>query len=264
MVDTALSASVSDVLDNYADAIEGGNSYAGGTEYKGICSYSSFSLGNAAGNTSAEYLLTATGGTTSTIVVANASAYPDWLSSTDRPPFFALAVNGNNAGAARRITAINTTTNTFTVSPVFPYTVAASNSLYLLEGFKRLPDTFDPRSDEADSLAFERYFHLSCGAGRMLPWHGNGTHTFETTLTLNILLAKKQRVRRMSYNALLFSHIFREFLPKGEHRNSGNLLGVTVLYLNPYESEDTIRETENRIIIEDTYRMAYRVSSVLI
>jgi len=264
MTTTTLSASVSDVLDNYADVIEGGNSYAGGTSYKGLCSYGSFALGNSGGHGATEDVAVSTSGTTSTIVVANISLHPDWLASTDRPPFFALGYSGNNAGAARKITAINTATNTFTVSPVFPYAVGAGELYYLVEGFKRLPDSFDVRGDDVDSLAFDHYFHMSAGAGRLLPWHGNGTHTFETTLRLSILLAKKPRIRRMSYNALLYSHVFREFLTKGEHRNTDNLLGVTVLYLDGYGSEATIRETENRIIIEDEYRMVYRVSSVLI
>ena len=119
---TILTETIGGILDNFADAIEGGNSYRGsGTAYKGIPSTRSPDWRLSTGEN-------ATGGSTTTAVIGGiAATTAAQLVRTDAAPYFLLCTAQNsgtgNTGAARKITDYDGT-DTFTVAPAFAEAVS--------------------------------------------------------------------------------------------------------------------------------------------
>jgi hypothetical protein len=253
---TALQNTIGFIIDNYSDAIEGGNSYRGsGTAYNGIC-------GAYSHNEHEDTAITATSGSTTTIVD---TAFSDSVGSaavrTDAPPFFALcssqATLTRNTGAARKITAYATGTNTFTVAPAFTDAVAATDVFALKEGFKRAPDNIDINGDGEAAGGFDRFFRFEMMPGKLAGWFGNGREQYESTLEIQLRIMKRSRDRNAVSSAMENVLMFRSILPRGAHRDGTYTQNLSAMAEEP----KILDEDEQRVIVSDKYAITYRVSA---
>ena len=179
-----LTQAVGAILDNYADVIEGGNSYNSGTSYKGIPGTQSHDRAIDEVGT-----VTASGnGTTTTITYANSLADTARYYRADGPPFFlrctssAGAGSADNADGARKVSNWSATTIT---TAAWPDGTLSGDAFVMMEGFKRAPDSFDIESDGPDT-GFDRFFHLRLVPGALLPWSGANTKTYRGILELRL------------------------------------------------------------------------------
>ncbi len=252
-----LTQSLSAILANYADVIEGGNSYRGsGTAYTGI-----------PGTQSHLHVVkeidgfAASSGSTTTAVAP--SSIGTWVNEdfvkTASPPLFLLATAGTarNVGAARKVSAYAPSTRTFTVA-AFPEAVAAADTLAVREGFKRAPDDWDLNDDDvAASVAFDRFFQLAALPGRRLAWSGAAREVYETTLELRLRLMKHDRSRKAKDSALENVLFMRSALTRGAHRDGTYTQVLHALDTDP----EVLVDDKTKVIVADRYRLTYAVSS---
>lgn len=255
-----LTQSLSAILSNYADAIEGGNSYRGsGTAYTGI-----------PGTQSHLHVVkeiddfAASSGSTTTAVAP--SSIGTWTNEdmvkSHTPPLFLLATAGTarNVGAARKVSAYAPSTRTFTVA-AFPAAVAADDTIALREGFKRAPDDWDLNDDDiAGSVAFDRFFQLSALPGKRLAWSGASRELYETTLEVRLRLMKHERSRKAKDSALENVLFMRSALTRGTHRDGTYTQVLDALDTNP----EVIVDDKSKVIVADRYRLVYAVTSSFI
>lgn len=251
---TTLTASIGAILDNFADAIEGGNSYRGsGTAYKGIPSTRSFDDLETTG-------LNATAGSTTTATIGAVDAdEAGYMVREYAPPFFLLctaqAAGSGNTGAARKITQ-HDGTDTFTVAPAFAETVASGDTFSIAEGFKRMRDIVDVESDDGIAGGLDRIFSLDMLPGKRLPIYGNGYEWHESTMDLYIRIHKKGRERTARQAILENAQQMRTILTRLDVRGDYVQL-VDVLDSQP----EIFSENKDRITIRDRYRVKYRVDA---
>jgi hypothetical protein len=253
---------IGSILDNYADAIEGGNAYRGsGTAYTGIAGYRSFDpfMGET---------VTSSGNGTTTTVVSTTLAAGDALKLVHEtsPPVFLLsktqAALTGNVGAARRITAHNGT-STFTVAPAFPEATASTDTFQLREGFKRSPNTIDLEADDSAKAGWDRYFQLSAAAGSRLDYSGNGRYLFETELHLRLRLRKAAARREVLASALENMALLATVLSDGNLRDSDGT-GYTQVLSAPDGTPETLADDDHKVVLLARYRLVYRVTSTRI
>lgn len=253
---TVLTEDVTAVLDNYADAIEGGNSYRGsGTEYKGV-----------PGVESAAAVISDVG--TITVDGSSDTDTVGWTSATNfesgrlvrsyGPPLFALcgsATNEDNEGAARKITSWGSAS--FDVSPAFPAAVSAADTFTLREGFKRAPDKWDLEADDVGTPGeFDRFFQISSLPGSRMGWYGNNLQHYQTEMELRLRILKRNRGRRAIDSALRNLLLLRTILTRSEHR------GSFVQVLRAEETEPEIQsEDATKVVVLDKYQLQYRINA---
>lgn len=182
------------ILDNYADAIEGGNSYRGsGDAYYGIPSKRSHDVRLSVGEV-------ATSGSTTTAQLQGIPATTAaQLLRNDAAPYFLLCATQStgelNTGAARKITD-HDGTDIFTVAPAFAEAVQVDDTFSVLEGFKRMYDGNDfEHEDTLDKSGHDRAFSLELVPGRRLDWGGDGTEIWDSELRLRLRILKRGRER---------------------------------------------------------------------
>lgn len=244
---TILDQQIGDLLDNYADVIEGGNTHRGaGDVYKGIPGTRSFDdwvQDNGTG-------LDVDAGVSSTTAIeltgvpaSNASR----LVRTKAPPFFILVTTGATTGvtgAARKITSHDGTV-TFTTA-AFPGTVEAADVVSIVEGFKRTPDAYDLEGDgdEESPGGFDRFFRLTMGAGKRLDWHGNGSALYETELFIDLRLLRRARQHEDEAAALENANRIADLVCRGEHRGDyamrATQAGVSILKQDQHKTVSRI------------------------
>jgi hypothetical protein len=244
------------ILDNYADVIEGGNSYRGsGDSYQGIPG-TNFANLDLRGTT-----ITASGaGSTTSIPFASGDYATDFWVKNDSPRFFLMSTNGNNNGAARRISNWDNSGKAFTVA-AFDNAVSENDTFVPLQGFKRFPDNLDILSDESTiGSGFDRFFELKLGAGTRIPFYGSGVETYESELVLRLRLQKRSRSRDTIESAMENALLMRSILTRPTHRD-----GTFTQLLNGEEGAPEVEtETDKIVVVSDSYNIRYRVFSTFL
>ncbi len=246
---TALvSEDLASALDNYADVIEGGNTYRGaGDSYKGIPGLHS----------SDEKLLrdgynsiTVSGdGTTTTIPYASGN-WPStaWVKAMT-PGFWAVDSNDEH----RKISAWDNTGKAFTVA-AFTTAPLTADTILIQQGFKRIP--------EGQSLismvsGYDRFFELGVESnGEDEGYSGAGVATYRVPMTLSLRLLKYGKDQLSHARVLTNLKILTEAMLRGEHRS-----GV-VRALMSSGAGSIAEEDANKVIASQTFALVYRVSTV--
>lgn len=255
-----LTQALSSIFDNYADVIEGGNSYRGsGTAYTGVPgTQSHLHVANTIDSFSAS-----SGSTTTAVAPSSIGTWTNGdMVKADNPPLFLLATAGTalNVGAARKISAYAPSTRTFTVA-AFPAAVAASDTLYLREGFRRAPDDWDIRDDDvADSDAYDRFFQLEALAGKRLPWGGLSVEVYETVMEVRLRLTKHSRSRKARDSGFENLSFLRSALCRSTHRDGTYTLVLDSMAAGP----ELVIDDKSKIVVADRYRLVYEVSAAFL
>jgi hypothetical protein len=246
---TALVAEdLASALHNYADAIEGGNSYRGsGTSYKGIPGLHS----------SDEKLLrdgyssitVSSNGTTTTIPYASGSwANADWV-KTNTPGFWAVDSNDEH----RKISAWDNTGKEFTVA-AFTTAPAQNDTILIQQGFKRVPEGM---SLMTMASGYDRLFELRTdGNGVDEGYSGAGVATYRVPMILAVRLLKYGKDRTSHACVLTNLKILTEGLLNTTHRS-----GV-VRALIADGAGSVAEEDSEKVIAEQTFDLIYRISTV--
>lgn len=251
---TVLEDALGAILDNVADAIEGGYAYRGsGDAYAGI-------PGTQSHDERAGATITAdTGASTTSIPAKNANdALFASMSRTDGPPFFLLGTSGDNDGWARKITGYTAATNTFAVGKAFGAAPAENATFTVLEGFKRAPDNWDLDGEgNAAEASWDRFFSVSAMPGVRASWYGNGVQQFETQLEVRLRILKRNRARKAASSALENVARFRMVLTRGDHRDGT----YTQLLDASASAPEVVVDDKHKVIVADRYRLVYRATS---
>jgi len=255
---TALSQEVGDILANYADVIEGGNSYRGsGTAYKGIPGTDSV----------ADELpleITASGnGTTTTVVDSSRSwADSDRWSRADLAPFFlccSSATNAANVGAGRKISSWALATTKFTTA-AFPAATTTGDVFDVREGFKRIQDGIDIEADDQVPDGFDRCFQLDYDAGQDEQVYGRGVTRYRGMLIVRLRLLTRHAVHTAKQRALNNMQRIRALLPRPEH-----LDGTYVKALFDSEEKPVIKTNDaKKIVVELPFTLIYALNTEML
>lgn len=245
--------SLGDILDNYADVIEGGSAYSGNS-YNGIPGTQSNDPGLRTGSDGS---ITASGnGTTTTIVYASGTWDASRWDKDTTPQFYAVctgATNGANVGAARRITNWTLGSTTFAVD-AFPAATTSADAFIVRQGFKRLPNGIDIE-DKAET-GWDRFFRLDVtGAGDDLGYYGADTATHRTTMTLRLRMLKFGR--DVDARAAVFENlaILRRGLVKGAHRETTYTRALTTA-----GRESIVKDDDHKIVVSQQFELIYRMN----
>lgn len=247
------SQAVRGILSNYADVIEGGNSYrGGGTYYNGIPGVDSDDsiFSDVAINAGA-------GSTSSSIVWADAANYvPTRMVREAGAPLFVLCSNSatRNQDMARKISTWGA--SSLTLGSAFPDTIAENDDFVLREGFKREPDNLDLGASLSGPRAWDRHFSLHLSAGKRARWYGNGVEQYDSQLVLRVRFAKTSRARRIRDTALESLLRIRSVITRPTLRDS-----FTQFVDGETGEPKVIDDTLEMIVVEDTFRLVYRVVS---
>lgn len=260
---SVLKQPIGDILDNYADVIEGGTSWRGsGTAYLGIPGRYSNDTDIRSGADSPLTAASASANAT-TVVVANTYSWEASRWGKDETPaYWLLCTASNGSGApnldrARKVASYAPSTFTFTVA-AFPGNPAQNDTFDVLQGFKRLPNGIDIEADDVGvAHGFDRFFHLSAGAGEQLEWHGSGVATFKTTLELRLRLLAYGRLHDVEASAFENMALLRSAMCWGNHRD-----GTYTRGLIPYGgTAEIIKMDSHKVVIRDRYSLIYRVNA---
>jgi hypothetical protein len=261
---TILNQAVGDIIENYADVIEGGNSYRGsGTVYRGI-------PGNYPNDSNlrdgTDTPLTVVGTTVSTTtfdVTGHSWEQARWV-KTQSPGFWALCnTAGSNFGQARKITGYNNTTKVFTVAPAFSAAPSANDSMVILQGFKRIPNSIDIEDDHVKLVdGYDRRFHLKMGPGKPTAYSGTGARTYRTELQLRLRLTKKDRVH--DTEASLLDNLAALSSPIETGANPDHRDGTYTRAIWVEEEPETLKDDQYKIVVSQKFVLVYRISTELL
>ena len=144
----------------------------------------------------------------------------------------------------------------FTVA-AFASAVSQSNTFSLLQGFRRVPNWEDIDSDAGVADGFDRHFHLAATPGKRAQWAGSGALTYQTELKLRLRIAKRGRIHDWTAATLTNLGILRCALP-----NTANYDSTYIRALVAGESDPkTVKEDSRKLVVEDTYRLFYRLDA---
>lgn len=251
-------SAIGDILDHYADVIEGGNAYASGSSFNGVPGLYSRDPGLLSGD---DTPLTATAaGDTTTIVVAGKSWVSNRWVRADAPPFFLLCTSGaeGSTNKARRITGWDNATTSFTVD-AFPVAPGDEAVFTVLEGFKRLPNTIDVNAGETESpQGYDRRVSLSLLPSERLDWFGNGTETWEGRLRVVLRLLKHARLHDWQASLAENLQILATALPltrEAEHRDATYVRAL----LAPDGEPDVVIDDQHKVVAALSFPIIYRV-----
>jgi len=247
-VTALVSNDLGDILENYADAIEGGNSYRGsGTVYKGIPGQYPNDEEIARDGLS----ITASGnGTTTTVVYASG----DWPQSRwvkENTPGFWL-VSGDDEH--RKITAWDNTTKTFTVAPAFSEATATSDTFEIRQGFIQMKDGVDIEAKEYKS-DFDRVFSLRI-TGPIIEtgFYGRGCSQWEQTLELTLRLLKYYKETSIRKSVAANLAILKSGMMESEHREGAI---VALIHNGAIDIDEDAHKAVGRL----QFRLIYRLDS---
>jgi len=219
---TLLTEIIGSILDNYADAIEGGNTHRGsGTAYKGIPgthSWHDWVKDHGTG-------LTVDAGVSSTTTI-KLTGVPAAQAATmvhdASPGFWLLATTAATVGVAGSARKIASHAGVTFTTAAFPGLVKAADVVSIVEGFRRVPDSFDLEADGAEEIAggFDRFFRLTMLSGERMAWTGNGSAMYHTTLNLDLRILRRARQHQCAETALENVGRIAEALCRGEHRGN--------------------------------------------
>lgn len=256
---TLLSQSaVGAILNHYADVIEGGNAYAGGTSYIGVPGvYSHHELADP--DLSSNTLTAASGSTTTVVTTTLGASLLARLVRSDAAPFFLLSLTQasltRNVNTARRITAHDGSTQ-LTVD-AFDEAVAATDTFQILEGFKRMPD-FASGGPNDEPGAYDRGFRLRMSPGVDAGVFGSGIKDLRTNIRVMLRLRKTREHIDLEASAMENMNRIRIALAAGGNRDGTYVQSVTVP-----DSEPTIDETASHITVTDALPLVYRIQTEL-
>lgn len=254
---TVLLQATSAIANHYSDVIEGGNAYASGTSYDGIPGTQS--LHELDGRTlTASQNSSAANEFTATQLAASDGLRIDRERSA---PFFAVCTSGTaaNIGAARKITAYSPTTNRYTFGTSWPSTPQSGDAFVLREGFRRVGDSYDIESDEAEGAGHDRAFHLVVPSGMRMDWHGSGKRTLRSTATLTLRLLTRARVRKTSDAAIECMQNIVHTITRSSLRDS-----TYVQLLDAQEPATIASVSDNRILVSQNLTLIYRITDTLL
>lgn len=189
---------VGNVLDHYADVIEGGSAYSG-TDRNGIPGlYSHHRYGGQSvtvdSSASVKFVTLDSG----------ESLDADILVRSEGAPFFLRSSGSNeplNNGISRKIAAYNDTTKVMQIA-AFPAIPSASDGFTLYEGFKRAPDTIDIEADSGVAGTMDRFFRLDVeDEGEDIGIYGKNSATYRARLRLRVRFTKDGRDRNIRKKA---------------------------------------------------------------
>jgi len=249
---------IGSILDHYADVIEGGNAYNGGSEYHGIPGRYSRDPGLLSGDDSP---LAAEGAGDATTINVTGHSWPQsrWVRA-DGAPYFLLCTAGTTAaiGEARRITAWDNTAKNFTVD-AFSAAPGSAGEFVVLEGFRRLPDTVDINADDTLSEGgYDRTFNLRLTPLKPRDQYGNGTETWDGILTLTLRILKHNRLHEWQASAVENLTYLASIMTLGhnpDHRD-----GVYIRALLPIEDAPEIaHDDKTKIVAAAQMPIVYRL-----
>lgn len=241
------------IIDNYADVIEGGSAYAGGTSYRGIPGTRSNDDGLRNGSDGS--FTTSGAGSTTTLVYASGSWDSTRWVKENTPAFFAIHASQN---AARRITGWNNTTKQFTVD-AFPAAPGNAASIIVRQGFKRLPNSIDIDDDDTGSPSgFDRFFSISLEPEKSLEWYGSGVETWLGKLTVKLRILKYGRAHDARKSAAENITIIASAMTIGASPNHRETTYTRAL-LRP-ESGPEIEEDNLKYVASISFPIIYRIA----
>ena len=249
-----------DILDHYADVIEGGNAFAGGTEYLGIPGRYSRHPGLLSGDDTP--LTAAAAGTTTSIEVAGTYSWPSnrWVRDY-APGFFLLCTSGATTAVdeARRITAWDNATKRFTTD-AFPEAPGDGATFTVLEGFKRLPDTIDINAEGTESVAgYDRFYDLDLEPQAPRDWYGGGVETWDAILTVTLRLLKHRRQHDWPASAAENISILASAMTLAgtvEHRDPTYVRAL----LRPADAPERVLIDEHKVVVAIRFPLIYRIA----
>lgn len=254
-----LEQSLSEIRDNYADVIEGGNAYASSTNYKGIA-------GTQSHDELAGESITADSGASKTTFTQNDLAATRNMVRTDTAPLYlicATATNAANVGAARKVTGFSSSAQ-ITVSPGFPENVTTGDTFTVRQGFKRASERVDLEGEEQDEIRnkYDRVFQIRIGSGIALPWYGNSIETYIAPFTVRLLITKRAKHDKALDSAMENMQLIRSIIGRGEHRDSTSKF--TQLLDVESGGPDVEIDDTSKVIIADTMSITYRTDSAFL
>lgn len=266
------------ILDNYADVIEGGNTWRGsGTEYYGIPGTQPNDYGLKSGDDSP--LTVAEDSASTSIFSVTKGSYPwestetgnpfgpellRWMPS-NAPAFWAMCnTAGGNYGAARKISSVTyqplwSELCFFAVTDAYPATPSEDDSMVMLQGFKRLPDNVPP---DVEGDGWDRFFALSMDRGERLEWFGNGLQTYKGTLELRLRIVKYGRHHDAVASALENLAIIDAAITRGanpDHRDGTYTRALLSEGAPEIETEDA-----TKVVAVAKYGCIYRIGSAFL
>lgn len=257
---TVLNQAVGAILANYADVIEGGNSYRGsGTAHRGIPGTRPYDDGLATG---ADTPLDVVGDSVSTTTFDVAATY-DWPSSRwvpeAGPAFWAMQNTGSSAAyeEARKVSGWNNATKLFTVS-AFSAAPAAADSMVMLQGFKRIPNQTDIG---VFTNGFDRYFHLRMSPGADEDRSGRGVRTKRTKLDLRMRFLKRGREHDAVVSAFENLAIVTAALESSHSPDHRDGTYTRALWAAEPPTEET--NDDVKIIVMQRFEIIYQIAAVL-
>lgn len=268
---TIASIDLASILDNYADAIEGGNSYRGsGTAYYGCPGRYSNKPDMRASASANLITLTGAGHTTTTTIIPSSYTWNgDDFVKEETPPWFlqcaTLSTNPDTSilNSARKISAWNSSTLTFTHA-AFSSAMLSGQSLYLREGFKRLPNHLDFEEEGPEIKdGYDRFFELTALPGEHLKHFGNGFITYKTTMELRLRILKYGRSRDAINSALENLFIIRNIIIKGGNPINHRPNGVRALLAQDTQPK-ILREDRTKVVAVDSFDLIYSVDATLL
>lgn len=257
---TLLTESTGIILDNFADAIEGGNTHRGsGTAYKGVPGTRTWHDWVKANGTG----LAVDAGVSSTTAIKITgvpAAQAATMVRVSGPPFFLLATTAATAGvtgAARKIA--SHTGVTFTTA-AFPGVVLAADVMSIVEGFKRVPDGLDIEADgsEESPAGYDRFFRLSMLPGERVSWAGNGVSMYRAVLAVDLRILRRSRQHQCAESALENAGRIAYALTMGAHR------GTYVQVCEQATAPTPIKDDINKVVVRSTFNVLYQLNTSLL
>jgi hypothetical protein len=251
-VTALLSQDPAQVLEHYADVIEGGSAYAGGDSWPGIPGTYSPDQ-----DLPLDFVATHTVDTTSVRCTSLAAFESGRWTRDNTPGYFLRCITAgtDNVDAHRRITGWDTTTKTFTTD-AWESTPEDGEGFEILHGFKRLPDAVDIEDEPFDS-GFDRTFRLDAMDGEQTEWSGAGARTYRTEMRIRLRLLKYARDRTARASVLANLMILTEALTRGDQRPAA----LYARALMPSGPSRILREDKSKIIAERSLTLFYRVAT---
>lgn len=245
------------ILDHLSDVIEGGNAYAGGGSFRGVPGTHSNDEGLRVGS-DGSFLASGTPTTTAVQHPTGTWGETRWVKAST-PGFFMV---DDVQGAARRITAWDRGTKTFTVD-AFPAAPAAGRTMTVRQGFKRMPNHIDIEDDEAGADGgYDRAFSLLLTSGVDAGLYGNGTLTRRAELELRLRILKYDRANDARQSVVENIAMLQVALRMGGVADSPNHRdGSYIRAILPSESEPEYNETEQRFVAIARLPLVYRIST---
>lgn len=240
-----ISQAVDTIIANTIAVIEGTGSYTG---VPGVYSHDEALKGTSP----SALTITATGGSTTTVVDSSRTYDADRWVKTRAPSFWLLcatATNGANVDAARKISAWSQSATTFTVG-TFPAAVSSGDTFYMLEGFR---GSVDGSGDDAHQ---DRRFVVTMEPGETTGYYGAGYQSVRSELVLSLSLAVAGKHVSAAKAALTNAEILRSAVAKPAHWEST----YTRAIMTDGSSIKLGEQSSDRITAEIRWPIIYRMA----